>query len=214
MPAILQTAHPCPSECPLTCYSSIPGRVKPASCPCGVRNFGIRLVSAAHLLDQVPSSPAESSCVRSPAANADARHGGASYRDLGLPSRSRSEATGQARVSAKHKKSSLSGHYSPLRPRIPGQRRHVAEPHLTLRPASQLPRPGGGRAPQRGRPPRARPLPSAANGPQASSRAEPAWPRPPGYRPDRQRRQAGTVIPPTRPILPMSEWSLSGRRTV
>lgn len=50
----LQTAHPGPSEWPLTCSFSIPRRVKTAFCPCGVRSFAVRLVSAAPLLDHVP----------------------------------------------------------------------------------------------------------------------------------------------------------------
>ena len=62
MPAILQGAHSCPSEWPLTCIYSIPASVKTAFCPCGVRNPGVRLVSATHVLDHVPLSPAESRC--------------------------------------------------------------------------------------------------------------------------------------------------------
>ena len=60
MPTVLQRAHPCPSEWPLTCGYTIPHRVKTASCPCGVRSSGMCLVSATHLLDHVPGRPAES----------------------------------------------------------------------------------------------------------------------------------------------------------
>jgi hypothetical protein len=59
MPAILQGAHPCPSECPLTCRYSIPRRMQTVFCPCGVRNPIVCLVSATHVLDHVPSRPAE-----------------------------------------------------------------------------------------------------------------------------------------------------------
>ncbi len=59
-PSSHQGAHCHPSEWPLTCGYTIPRRVKTASCPCGVRNSGMSLVSATQLLDHVPGRPAES----------------------------------------------------------------------------------------------------------------------------------------------------------
>jgi hypothetical protein len=64
MPAILQGAHSRPSEWPLTCGFSNPRRGKTAFCPRGVRNPGVCLVSATHVLDHVPRGPAESCCVQ------------------------------------------------------------------------------------------------------------------------------------------------------
>jgi hypothetical protein len=58
-------AHYRPSEWPPTCYFSIPGRVKTAICPCGVRSFRVCLVSATHVLDHVPGRLAESGHVPS-----------------------------------------------------------------------------------------------------------------------------------------------------
>jgi hypothetical protein len=46
-----------------TCYFPISRRVNTAFCPCGVRSPGVCLVSATQVLDHVPSSPAESSCI-------------------------------------------------------------------------------------------------------------------------------------------------------
>ena len=62
-PTVLQGAHPCPSECPLTCGYSIPRRVNTAFCPCGVRSFGVCLVSATRfwiMSHDVQLSPATS----------------------------------------------------------------------------------------------------------------------------------------------------------
>jgi hypothetical protein len=57
-------AHSCSPGCPLTCGYSIPRQVKTARCPCGVRSFRVCLVSATHLLDQVPGRPTESYCIQ------------------------------------------------------------------------------------------------------------------------------------------------------
>jgi len=53
-PTVLQGAHYPPLLWPLTCYFFIPGGVKTAFCPCGVRGSRAFLVSATHVLDQVP----------------------------------------------------------------------------------------------------------------------------------------------------------------
>jgi DNA-binding IclR family transcriptional regulator len=46
VPSSHQNAHPHPSEWPLTCYFSIPRRVKTAFCPPRVREFRVAQVSA------------------------------------------------------------------------------------------------------------------------------------------------------------------------
>src|ERR1700735_3233189 len=62
-PTVLQNAHSCPSEWPLTCYFSIPCRVKPAFCPPRVREFRVAQVSAPRPGKPVPLSPVKSRCV-------------------------------------------------------------------------------------------------------------------------------------------------------
>jgi hypothetical protein len=140
--------HSCPLECPLTCGYSILRRVNTAFCPRGVRSFRVCLVSATHVLDQVPSSPAES------------HHVPFSQCDLAIPDRLDTSFR-RHRAQAKHREPSEQGarRHDPVQPQVPGQHLRQRSDHRTVSPV----RP-------RGRPDGAGPLPHAA-----ASRSPRSW---------------------------------------
>jgi len=146
MPAILQEAHCHPSEWPLTCRFPIPRRVKTASCPRGVRNPGVCLVSATQVLDHVPRSPAECHCVQFSCRH---RPSSASARQSLRHRPAAADGPRQTRHIAAPQKSGLSGHFPrPCHgswPRPAQQNRPARSHHAPRPPAHNLSRRDGPR---------------------------------------------------------------------
>jgi hypothetical protein len=89
-------------------------------CPCGVRSLGVCLVSATQVLDHVPSSPAESSCISPPQLPSWTRPGTPlTHRPAAADART--PPAGHAPDTVPPWKSDLHGHLSHPRQRFPGE---------------------------------------------------------------------------------------------